>query len=257
MIRFCLLGSGSRGNALLVTSPTAKVLIDNGFSLRQLRRRVAQAGESLDDLNAVFVTHEHSDHVGGLGVLARNVDAPVYITRETYAALPKSVGRIPRVAFFEAGDAITVDGLALTSFSTSHDAADPVSFVAHSNGAKLGIACDLGHVSQLVRMRLAGAHGLVLESNHCPDLLARGPYPASLQHRIRGKQGHLSNRDMNSLLASLLHDALRVVVLAHLSHENNSPELARKMAAHVLRGHPAELHIALQDAPTPVFEVTA
>ena len=255
LIRFCLLGSGSKGNALFVVSPGAKVLIDAGLSLKTVEERLAMAGESLDGVKAVFVTHEHSDHVSGLGPVARALGVPVYMTRETYANLPASVGTLPRVGLFDAGDEVVLDGLRLGSYSVSHDAADPVSFVVRSGGVKLGIASDLGHASHLVKARLKGSHALVLEANHCPDMLFQGPYPAYLKQRIRSRHGHLSNLDMQALLAGLLHEELRIVVLAHISQENNSPSLAHSLACEALQCHPAEVFVALQDRPTRMFEV--
>ena len=257
MLRFAVLGSGSSGNAVLVASPTAKILIDNGLSFRQLQLRAAQVGQTVDDLKAVFITHEHADHVNGVGVLGRKLGIPVYVTEKTFERFPPSVGRLPNVVPFEAGEAIALNGITLTSYSVSHDAADPVNFVIQSGGAKLGIASDLGHVNQLVRSRLEGSHGLLLESNYCPEMLQRGPYPVALQQRIRGTHGHLSNSDMISLLADLVHDALQVVVLVHLSEENNTPERAREMAARVLESHGATLHVAPRDQPTPLFEIRA
>lgn len=255
VLRFSLLGSGSSGNAILVATPGGKVIIDSGISYRQLRLRAQQVNENLADLKAIFVTHEHRDHVAGVGVLARALKVPVYITRQTHDALPVTVGQLPRVEFIEPGETVAVDGMRLTSFSVCHDAADPVSYVIECAGAKLGVASDLGRVSTLVRQRLEKSHALLLESNYCPEMLRTGPYPFVLQQRIRGNFGHLSNSDMNSLLASLLHDALKYVVLVHLSEENNTPEHARGLAARVLNGHPAELHVAPRHQPTPVFEI--
>jgi len=255
VIRFSLLGSGSSGNALLVVSPTCKILIDAGLSLRQLHLRTELVGETLEGLSAVFVSHEHIDHVSGLGTLARRLGVPVYATPKTLERMPATVGELPRVEPFEAGDTLHVDGLTLTTYSVCHDAADPVSFVVESHQGKLGIASDLGRVSQLVKSRLQGAHALILESNYCPDMLRKGTYPAALQQRIRGNYGHLSNSDMNSLLADLLHDELHYVVLAHVSEENNTVDLARTMAARVLKGHRAELHVAARHEPTPLFEI--
>lgn len=257
MIRFCLLGSGSSGNATLIESNGTKILIDNGLSFRQLEARTQQVGVSLDGLKAVFVTHEHMDHVGGLGVLTRKVDVPVYMTPGTYQALPPGIGKITNVKFFDAGDDIPLNGLRVSSFSVSHDAADPVSFVVEAYGAKLGIAADLGHPSEWVRQRLARSHGLILESNYCPDMLRNGKYPPMIQQRIRGRQGHLSNHDMCALLAKLLHESLRVVVLVHISAENNTHERAYTVATQAMRGHGAQLHLAPQDKPTPVFEICA
>lgn len=255
MLRFSLLGSGSSGNAALFVTERAKVLVDNGLSLKELQRRVAAVGESLEGLDAVFVTHEHSDHVAGVGILARKTGVPVYLTEPTCRALSPNVGNIPSLRFFESGDVIQVKDICLTSFGIPHDAADPVSFTVTSEGAKAGLATDLGHVPHLVRSRLTGCHALVLESNYCPDRLMDGDYPVQVQQRIRGRHGHLSNQDMASLLHDLLHDALRTVVLVHISENNNEPGIARRMAEGVLRGHPASLHVAAQDAPTPMFEV--
>lgn len=256
MIRFCLLGSGSSGNAVLVTTRDSKVLIDNGLSFRKLQANAAEVGEALDDVRAVFVTHEHSDHVSGVGILARKLDVPVYMTRDTFDALPPHIGRIPQARFFEAGEDTILGDLTVGSFSISHDAADPVSYVVESRGAKLGIAADLGHPSELVRRRLAGSHGLILESNYCPDMLRRGSYPPMIQQRIRGRQGHLSNADMCSLLAHVMHDHLHIVVLVHISEENNTHDLALQMAEGVVKRRPVRLFTAAQNRPTPVFELS-
>jgi phosphoribosyl 1,2-cyclic phosphodiesterase len=258
LLRFSVLGSGSSGNAALMVSDTTSVLIDNGFSLKKLRQRFAEIGARLEDLDAVFVTHEHGDHASGLGVLGRAVDVPFYMTAGTRAHLPPKVGIIPRIELFEAGDRIQIGDLVLTSFSISHDAADPVSYVIDNHEARLGIATDIGHCSQLVRLRLAHCHALILESNYCPEKLRlESRYPVQVQQRIRGRRGHMSNQDMSSLLSGLLHDGLRTVVLYHISENSNTPALALKMAAEVLHGHAAELYVTNQDRPTPFFEVRA
>lgn len=256
MIRFSLLGSGSGGNALLVSTACGKILIDSGLSFRQLRLRAAQVGTTLDDIKAVFVTHEHSDHVNGLGGLARKLGIPVFMTPGTHDNLPSSVGNLPRVELFEAGEDMTVGDMVVSSFSVSHDAADPVSYVVQCDGVRLGLAADMGHASQLVVSRLMGAHALVLESNYCPNLLRQSSYPAALQQRIRGRMGHLSNGDAGSLLAALLHDGLRIVVLVHISEENNHPRLAYDTAARVLRSMPVRVSVAEQNRPTEMFEIT-
>ena len=255
MIRFSLLGSGSGGNATLIASDGCKVLIDNGLSLRQLRRRIEAIGETLDGLRGIVITHEHSDHVLGVGVLARRMNVPVFMTRATLDSLPKAVGAIPCVEHFDSGDTLTLDRLTLTSFRVAHDAADPVSFVVRSGGAQLGLATDLGSVSNLVRLRLKGSHALILESNYCPEMLRHSPYPPAIVQRIGGTHGHLSNADMNALLADLIHEGLELVVAMHISRENNTVEKARSMAAGVLKAHPARLVVADHDGPTPMFEV--
>lgn len=255
-MRFSILGSGSSGNAILVTSPGGKILIDSGLSFKQLQLRTAAVGETLEGLKGVFVTHEHIDHVAGIGTLTRRLGIPLYVTPKTFERFPSNVGQVPEVRFFEPGDTMSADDIDLTSFSICHDAVDPVSFAISSGNAKLGMAADLGRVSQLVKTRLAGSHALILESNYCPEMLRKGSYPPALQQRIRGSYGHLSNADMNSLLAYLLHEGLKLVVLAHISAENNSHDHAREMAARVLQGHSAELHLARQNEPTPMFEIS-
>jgi len=254
-LRFSLLASGSSGNAALVVSPGAKVLVDAGLAFKTLCGRADSVGEGTDDIDAVFITHEHIDHVQCLGTLSRKLGVPAYMTEATYRNLPQKVGALPKVEIIEAGDKVTLGDMEVTSFSVSHDAADPVSYSIQSNGAKLGFATDLGHCCSLVRARLAGSNALVVESNYCPERLRLGIYPARIQQRIRGRQGHLSNQDASSLVRSLLHSALRTVVLVHISENNNSPDLVRQMAEGALRGHAADLYIAQRDEPTPFFEV--
>ncbi len=242
---------------MFVSSPRAEILIDNGLSYRQLSLRCNELGLSLDNLDGLFITHEHGDHVRGAGILARKVDIPVYMTEDTFAHLPKGVGEIPRPVFFESGDEIAVGDIAVGSFSVSHDAADPVSFTVSCGGRQLGLATDLGRDSALVRQRLSGSHALILESNYCPKMLETSPYPEAVCQRIRGNQGHLSNPDMNALLAKVLHDGLQLVVIVHVSQENNTEAQARSMAERVLRNRnsSAKLVVAAQDSPTSVFEI--
>lgn len=257
MLRFSLLGSGSSGNAILFASQEAKILIDNGLSFKELHRRCGAIGLSLEGLDGVFVTHEHSDHVAGVGVLARKTGVPIYMTEATHRALGPGVGEIPTVHYFESGETVCIRDMEVSSFGIPHDAADPVAFTVTACGAKAGLATDLGHVSHLVRERLSGSHALVIESNYCPNEMLNSDYPPQVLQRIRGRHGHLSNQDMASLLHALLHDALRTVVLVHISENNNKPEIARMMAEGVLRGHPARLHLAEHHAPTPLFEIVA
>ena len=255
MLRFSLLGSGSSGNAALVTGPAAKILIDCGLSFKQLRLRTESLGQSLEGLDAVFITHEHGDHVLSLPALQRKYPVPVYMTRGTHESLPQRMAHLCHIRQIEPGESVTVGGLEVDSFAISHDAAEPVSYAVRAEGAKVGFATDLGHVSHGVRRGLAGAHALVLESNYCPTRLRNGHYPAQVQHRIRSRQGHLSNQAMCGLLGDLLHAALRRVVLMHISENNNHPDDVLNLVRGVLRAHPAEVHLALQDEPTPFFEV--
>ncbi len=257
MIRFSLLGSGSKGNAIFVASQKTKILIDNGFSFRQLQLRLSQIGERVEDLSAVFITHEHSDHTQGIGTLIKKVRLPVYLTRATLEAIQPALNGFSRVELFEAGDTVPLSDMFVTSFSVSHDAVDPVNFVITSDETKLGIAADMGYASKLAFARLQGANGLVLEANHCPNLLMSGKYPAFLKQRILGKFGHLSNQAMKEFLCQLLHRDLKLVVLAHISEENNTPELALQNALSALSSTGIPVYLASQNSPTPVFEIAS
>ncbi len=255
MLSFALLGSGSSGNAIVVASGDTCVLIDNGLSYRELVRRAALAEVDLSRLSAVLVTHEHGDHVDGIGTLSRKHDLPVYLTSGTYHTLPSRIGALPHPRLFRAGEGWSLGDLAIDSFSVNHDAVDPVGYTLSSRGAKVGFAFDLGAPTQLVRQRLAGSHALVVETNYCPELLRTGDYPAQVKQRIDGKFGHLSNQAAASLVRDLLHPALSTVVLVHISENNNTPERAHAAVRDALGDHDAALHLATQDGPTPFFRV--
>lgn len=254
-LRFAVLGSSSSGNALLVCSQTTNLLVDNGFSFKRLSESLSRFNLTPEDIDAVLVTHEHADHVKGIGTLARRTGLPVYMTYGCAEALPVGVGDIPNLRCFESGADLQFGDTTVISFSVSHDAADPVNYIFRVNGTQLGLATDCGHFSHLVRARLAGSHALVLESNHCPEMLRRGPYPPQIQQRIHGRTGHLSNHDVQKLLREVYHEALQLVVLTHISRENNTPELALKFAREALGDAVVHLVAAPPDDVSPLFEV--
>lgn len=222
---FQALASGSKGNAVVVCSRQTRILIDAGLSARELVLRLEQTPAKAKQLDAVIISHEHTDHVRGLGTLSRRFDLPVYLTQGTLENLPSEIGRLADVRLFQAGAPFAVGDIKISPFALSHDAKDPAGFVLEHGNQRLGICTDLGMVTQLVRTRLQGCHGLILEANHDPELLSSGPYPPSLQQRIRSRHGHLSNADSFELLKSIYHQNLQVVVFAHLSEVNNRPEL--------------------------------
>jgi phosphoribosyl 1,2-cyclic phosphodiesterase len=204
-------------------------------------------------LDAILVSHEHSDHIQGVGVLARRYRLPVYTTPGTLEAAGQ-IGRLPAAHHFACGRTFDIGGLHVHPFSIPHDAADPAAFTISCNGAKIGIATDLGTATGLVREHLQGCRLLVIESNHDPQMLLDGPYPWPLKQRIRGRTGHLSNPDSNRLLRTLRNESLRHVVLAHLSETNNTPEMALDSALHALAGGTEiGISVALQNRPTPVI----
>ena len=222
---FQMLASGSKGNAIVVCSQRTRILVDAGLSGKELASRLQRTPVGLKQLDALMVTHEHQDHVRGLGVLSRRCDLPVYATGGTLEGLPPDTGTMAHVHVFQPGTPFNVGDLRIQAFAISHDAREPVGFVIENNGTRLGICTDLGVATHLVRTKLQNCHGLVVEANHDMALLLNGPYPPHLKQRIRSRHGHLSNTDTCELLKSVLHSDLQSVFFAHLSEVNNHPEL--------------------------------
>ena len=227
------------------------MLIDAGLTLRETKLRLAQIDVRPEELSAILITHEHRDHICGLGAVGRALKIPIYFTPETMEAARPWLGKGLRLCEFEPGSAFEVGDLRFEPFSTPHDAVDPVGFAFYCGKWKGALATDLGYATSLVIERLKGANLLVLESNHDPGMLKNGPYPWPLKQRVAGKEGHLSNEDAGRLLAEyLLHDGLSHIILAHLSQINNLPELAyEKMRGTLERsafGH-VQVGVALQD----------
>ncbi|MFP4039881.1 MAG: MBL fold metallo-hydrolase [Desulfosudaceae bacterium] len=246
-ICLCVLASGSRGNATYISDGETSLLIDAGLSGVEIKRRLAVRGISPDDLNAIVVSHEHNDHIQGVGVLARRYDLPVYISRATAAAAMKQLKTIGEYRYFECGREFSINQLTVHPFSLSHDAADPAGFTISRQELKIGLATDLGVATAMVRSRLRKCDILVVEANHDPDMLLGGTYPWAVKQRIKGRTGHLSNQDSRALLAEIKHDRLAHVVLAHLSQDNNTCEKALAMAGTALNNSGASLSVALQD----------
>ena len=241
-----VLASGSRGNATYISDGRTAILIDAGLSGKEIQRRMASKGLDSNNLDAILVSHEHADHIHGVGVLSRRFDLKVYINDGTRQASGKALGKLPEVVPFSCGRAFAIGSLDIHPFSISHDAEDPAGFTISGNGAKVGVATDLGVASGVVKTHLKACDILILEANHDPQMLIDGPYPWPLKQRIRGRSGHLSNEDTALLLESLRHDRLVHVILAHLSEENNTPEKARLAIKTALNGASVKLHVASQ-----------
>ena len=222
---FQVLASGSKGNAVLVYSAKTRVLVDAGTTCKELKRRLDLTPVQARNLDAVLITHEHSDHVSAAGTLSRKFNLPAYMTRGTLENLPPNIGQCASATVFGTGRCFEIGDLRIHPFATSHDARESAGFIIENDGLRLGICTDLGIATNLVKVRLAGCDGLVLEANHDVDRLLDGPYPWFLKQRIRSAHGHLSNQDACNLLQTLHHDRLRCVVFAHLSDTNNHPDL--------------------------------
>jgi phosphoribosyl 1,2-cyclic phosphodiesterase len=250
----CMLASGSRGNAIYVSNGTTAVLIDAGLSGVEIERRLKSRGLCAEDLDALIVSHEHADHVQGVGVLSRKYKLPVYMNADTQKAAYR-LGKVTAVKPFACSTPFTINTLNIYPFPISHDAADPAGFTLEQGGVKIGIATDLGIATALVKEHLKGCALLVLEANHDSEMLVQGPYPWPLKQRIQSRVGHLANADTHDLLRELQHDQLRHVVLAHLSETNNTPEKAYQTVSPALTHCLPNLCVATQGVSSEILRV--
>ncbi len=247
-LTICPLASGSKGNSLFVSWGRYSILVDAGLSGIEIERRLAAKNQSPENLTAILVTHEHSDHIRGVGVLSRRYNIPVYINKNT-CAKASSLGKLSGCEFFECGNSFKIKEVEISPFSISHDAVDPAGFTLEYNKSKIGIATDLGVATNLVKQYLKDCSYLHIESNHDPDMLINGPYPWHLKQRIKSNHGHLSNLDTKELLIELNNDNLKHVTLAHLSEENNTPEKAFNVAKAGLNSSDVTIEVALPHKP--------
>ncbi len=242
-VSLTVLASGSRGNCSIVSSSRTRILVDAGISSREALRRIQAVGEDPHSITALLVSHEHTDHVNGLYGLARRLKVPVFLTGATYqewrrCARKKYVngGMLPKVEHFDAGRSFTIGDIAVLPFTIPHDAVDPVGFTFRAEGVRLGLVTDLGYLPPSVCHHLRGCDLLMIESNHDLEMLRTGPYPWSVKQRVMSRVGHLSNEALADFLLSDYDGAAAFLILAHLSEQNNHPEIARKAAEQAL-GH--------------------
>lgn len=252
MLRFKSLGSGSTGNATLIEvagQRPVRLLVDCGLGLKQLSVRLAQAGLADGDIDALFITHEHSDHIGCARQFARRYRVPVWMSRGTYEGIgsPDFDGLLNTA---RDGESIDLGDLQIMPFTVPHDAREPLQLTCTDGAAKLGILTDLGHATTHLLAHLAHCDALLLESNHDSELLAQSTYPPFLKRRVGGMYGHLSNIAAGAIARSLFHGGLKHLVAAHLSIQNNRPELARQALSDGL-GSTTELVIADAGSGTP------
>jgi phosphoribosyl 1,2-cyclic phosphodiesterase len=254
-MRFASLGSGSEGNALVVEAGDTRILLDCGFSLRETQARLGRLGLTPDDLSAVIVTHEHSDHIGGVARLAAKHRLPVWLSYGTYAFLA-GLDQVPDDChLFDSHNPFAVGGLSVQPFPVPHDAREPTQFVFSDGDARLGVLTDTGCSTPHIEAMLSGCHALLLECNHDADMLANGPYPPSLKRRVAGKLGHLDNKAAAALLGALDTSRLQHILAAHLSRKNNTPELAIRALAQVLGCESDWIGIADQETGFPWREI--
>jgi phosphoribosyl 1,2-cyclic phosphodiesterase len=231
--------------------------VDAGFSRRETFRRLKSIEQPVDRIDGILVSHEHTDHVGGIAVLAPSLECPVYITERTRDALAVEPERTPQFEVFRPGDRFIIGDLEVEAFTIPHDAVDPVAFCFRAEGLRIGVCTDLGYIPDSVKVHLAGCDFLMLESNHDLDMLKVGPYPWSVKQRVMSRTGHLSNNAVSDFLRDDYDGRANTIVLAHLSENNNHPEIARISAAMALeaRGRSdTRLVIGSQTTPTEVFQ---
>jgi len=240
-ISVSVLASGSRGNSAVVQTARTKILVDAGISCRETFKRLKKLGEDPHSLSAVVITHEHADHVYGLATLAKKLRVPVFMTGATHQAWAKScrdegsfVGNFERLEVFSPGRGFRIGDIEVAPFTIPHDAADPVGFAFRAEGVKIGFATDLGYLPGNVRDQLRGCDMLIVESNHDLEQLRNGPYPWSVKQRVMSRVGHLSNDALADFFRRDYDGRAAYIVLAHLSEQNNVPEIARGVAEEAL-----------------------
>lgn len=252
---FASLGSGSQGNATLIAKGGSGVIIDCGFGPKELARRLLRLGFAPEQLAGIVVTHEHSDHIAGVGAVARRFGVPVWMSHGTWFAAADSIGKVPDLRFIEAENPFAIDALEFRPITVPHDAREPRQFRVSDGRASIGIVTDLGSSTPHLLKALAGCEALLLEFNHDSALLQASAYPEFLKARIQGPWGHLSNSEAALILAQLAGPGLRHFVAAHLSEKNNSPHKAGAAAAEALGCRVDDVLIACQFEGSPWLSV--
>jgi len=246
---FCPLASGSKGNAIFFGTPKARILIDAGISKTLLQKRLSEIEIDLSTIDAILITHEHTDHIQGLQTLSEKYKIPIFANAETAKGICSILKIRPRFKIFTTGESFEFADLKITPFSIPHDTLDPVAFTIHKDNIKIGFCTDLGHVTSLIKKQLEGCDYLYVEANHQPSMVHASHRPMIYKQRVLSKQGHLSNEECASLVAAVLHPGLKHIHLAHLSSECNAPDLALNIVKERLakENQSVEIAIAWQD----------
>ncbi|MBC3889949.1 MBL fold metallo-hydrolase [Acetobacterium paludosum] len=262
-MKFCSLYSGSSGNSLFVSNKNTKLLVDAGLSGIRIQRALTDIGEKSDEVCGILVTHEHRDHIHGLGVMSRRFDLPIYANEKTWEAMVDDLGKIAphNIKTFEFDKPFSVEDLEIEAFRTSHDAADSAGFIINDGKKRLGIATDSGIITPEMTKALFGCDLTLLESNHDVSMLEAGSYPFYLKQRIKSDYGHLSNEIAGNLALSLVKKGTKHLILAHLSEENNYPLLAYETTARILAGagvilkEDVDLFVAKRSSVSEIIEL--
>lgn len=246
-MKFASLGSGSEGNALLVTAGRTYVLMDCGFGVQDSVTRLGRLGISAEQLNGIVVTHEHGDHIGGVARLARKFNLPVWLTHGTLRSQPKAFANIEQRHEIDPHSVFAIGDIEITPYPVPHDATEPVQFVFSDGARRLGVLTDTGSSTPHIEQTLSGCHALVLECNHDSEMLMNGAYPYSLKQRVGGRYGHLSNKESAEILGKLDVSRLQHLVAAHLSQKNNTPALATQALSQAINCTESWIGVATQE----------
>jgi phosphoribosyl 1,2-cyclic phosphodiesterase len=251
-----VLASGSSANCALIATEKTRVLVDIGLSFKELSKRLASIEEQPDRIDAVVITHEHTDHISGVARFARRVPVPIYLTRLTGPTIEWDQDAAPKVEAFQAGASFSVGDIEIDSFTIPHDAIDPVGFCFRAQGIKIAVVTDLGYIPDSIKFHLRGSHILMLESNHDLEMLKVGPYPWSVKQRVMSRNGHLANDVVADYVGHEFDACTTTLILGHLSEHNNHPEIVRLVAQQAIdrRGLATRLLIAGQRQATEVFQ---
>jgi phosphoribosyl 1,2-cyclic phosphodiesterase len=263
-IELCSIASGSSGNCIYIGADKVKLLLDCGLSGKRICQGLEQIGVIPQELTGILVTHEHSDHVHGVGVMSRRFDLPIYANQGTWEAMESKIGAIKdhNIKIIDSNKCFSIGSVDVKTYSIPHDAREPVGYSFFAKGKKVTIATDLGHASQELKQNLYDSDLLLLESNHDIEMLKMGSYPWPLKQRILGDNGHLSNEAAGIIISELVENNVARVVLAHLSKENNFPELAYQTVFSILTergirvGQDVKISLAHRDKPSEICTVT-
>ena len=262
-MKFCSLYSGSSGNSIFVGSEKAKILIDAGLPGKKIDEALKQIGQNPSELDGIFITHEHIDHIKGVGVLSRKYDIPIFANVKTWCAMKDKLGDIKdsNMKVFENDRSYSLGDLIIRPFSISHDASDAVGYNFYAENEKMSIATDIGMITDNIRRHLYKSKLVVLESNYDPNMLMMGSYPYSLKKRVMSDTGHLSNEDAAKFCIDLVKEGTERILLAHLSKENNFPELAYETSKSILAqndiiiGQDLKLDVLLREEVSDIYNV--
>ncbi len=235
-VKFCSIASGSDGNCIFVASENARILIDTGLSGVNIQKSLLSIGVEPSKIDAIFITHEHSDHIHGAGVLSRRFSIPIYATEKTWNSMSNYVGKVSpdNKRFVYKQEKCFVNDITILPFQIPHDAADPVGYSVSADDKKISIATDIGHITDEIKQNICDSDIILIEANHDLDMLKNGSYPYILKKRIMGDYGHLSNYNCANLLTDIFSDKLKYIFLGHLSKENNRPSIAYETVKDIL-----------------------